>query len=178
MGPSLRQGNSTVLGAIKMLTFADAFDHHGTDKQKTHGYGPMYSRLFPDESRAKVTAVLEIGVDAGRSLTAWRDLFPNAWIIGIDKVLQKRDWPDRITVIEADATQPFTAVKANRYGPFDLIVDDGSHAIDEQNKTLELFWPTLKSGGVYVIEEFAWYLYGTPGRDSGAQAAVRVKPEE
>ncbi len=36
---------------------------------------------------------------------------------------------------------------------FDLIIDDGSHRGDHQQITLESLWPTLKPGGMYVIED-------------------------
>ncbi len=36
---------------------------------------------------------------------------------------------------------------------FDIIIDDGSHADSDQWKSLGNFFPYLKEGGIYVIED-------------------------
>lgn len=38
-------------------------------------------------------------------------------------------------------------------GIFDLIIEDGLHTVDAQQKTLLNFWPYLKKGGLYVAED-------------------------
>ena len=37
-------------------------------------------------------------------------------------------------------------------GRFDIVVDDGSHLPDHQRITFETLWPTVVSGGLYIIE--------------------------
>ena len=41
---------------------------------------------------------------------------------------------------------------------FDIIVDDGGHRNEDILNTLKAFWPGLKSGGLYFIEDLQ---YGT-----------------
>jgi cephalosporin hydroxylase len=41
------------------------------------------------------------------------------------------------------------------YQKFDIIIDDGSHIMENQFKTLRNFYPFLKSGGIYVVEDVA-----------------------
>lgn len=38
----------------------------------------------------------------------------------------------------------------------DLVVDDASHQYDLTKKTFSVLFPRLKSGGVYVIEDYGW----------------------
>jgi len=56
---------------------------HGTDKNTTHSYGPIYESLFsPIKNTA--TAILEIGFDSGKGLQLFSEYFTNATIYGID----------------------------------------------------------------------------------------------
>jgi hypothetical protein len=42
-----------------------------------------------------------------------------------------------------------------KFGPqsMDLVVDDGSHLMRDQQQTLALFWPLLRPGGCFVMED-------------------------
>lgn len=42
-------------------------------------------------------------------------------------------------------------------GGFDMIVDDGSHAVKHIWATLNALWPSVKPGGVYVIEDLVFH---------------------
>ena len=39
---------------------------------------------------------------------------------------------------------------------FDIIIDDGSHASYHQQLSFKTLFPTLKSGGIYSIEDLNW----------------------
>ena len=41
-----------------------------------------------------------------------------------------------------------------QYGVFDVVIDDGSHAMLETLNTFQSFFPYLDSGGIYVIEDW------------------------
>jgi hypothetical protein len=66
---------------VQVRKIENAFLTAKTDKAKTHGYHAPYSEIF---SRVEPKSILEVGVKQGRSLAAWRMLFPNAKISGID----------------------------------------------------------------------------------------------
>jgi hypothetical protein len=38
-------------------------------------------------------------------------------------------------------------------GNFDIIIDDGGHTMKQQKTSLELLWDSIKTGGVYFIED-------------------------
>jgi hypothetical protein len=40
--------------------------------------------------------------------------------------------------------------------PVDLIIDDAAHLYAHTRKTFENNFPTLRSGGLYIIEDWSW----------------------
>jgi len=130
----------------------ELFDKHGSDKQRLMGYGPLYDEVTSGRS---VTRVLEIGVKSGASLLAWAEAFPLAKVIGIDLTIDPVSHAcathPRITCIETDSTDPEIELAAR--APFDLIVDDGCHALHAQCETMRNFLPLLHPEGVYVVED-------------------------
>lgn len=151
----------------------EILNRHASDKQMSHGYAPVYHALFKRLRDLPLT-ILEIGIGTlipgarssmsgyglpgyrpGASLRAWRDYFPNAAIHGVD--VQPDTMivgEERITTALCDSTDA-AAVKAylDRSPTFDVIIDDGVHHPDLQLKTLTNFYPALKPGGIYVIED-------------------------
>lgn len=134
------------------------FDRHNTDKGSSfHNYCRQYNTLFRD-LRDKPITYLEIGVFNGGSLRAMREAFPNAVrIVGLDinpgcKVHEDRR--KNIFVEIGSATDSaFVEQIMRKYGPFDLILDDGSHVNTDVFRTFELLFPTLKDVGLYVVED-------------------------
>ena len=103
-------------------------------------------------SHLKPKRVLEIGVQGGGSLKIWKDMFPEAEIVGVDiDEGCKRNEEDRIKVIIGDQTD----VKfLETLGMFDIIIDDGGHKMTQQQVSLNtLLLNQLNEGGVYVIED-------------------------
>ena len=52
---------------------------------------------------------------------------------------------------------------AREIGPFDFIIDDGSHLNAHQIETFGILWPHLKDGGTYIVEDVQtsyWPAYG------------------
>ena len=125
-----------------MKTLAELADQHSTDKAG-HGYCPHYEARFAPMQGHRIT-LLEIGVLEGASLRMWRDYFPEAWIVGIDKAPQWRSDDVAITIETGDqADVPFLAQCCAKHGPFDIVIDDGSHQARDQLTSFGALWSRL-----------------------------------
>jgi len=83
----------------------------------------------------------------------WRDYFPNARIVGIDLHAKGVAAP-RISFEQGDQADPnFLKHIADVYGPFDLVIDDGSHIGRHIRASFEVLWDAVTPGGFYVIED-------------------------
>lgn len=100
--------------------------------------------------------VLEIGVAWGGSLQMWRHYFgEQATIIGVDIDPSCRSQEsERILIEIGDQADPaFLSELAGRFGPFDVVMDDGGHTMAQQITTFETLFPSVKDGGVYQCED-------------------------
>ncbi|MFN3077887.1 MAG: class I SAM-dependent methyltransferase, partial [Alphaproteobacteria bacterium] len=103
---------------------------------------------------------LEIGIGGndrqvgGQSLNAWQCYFPFARIAACD-IEPKHElnaWRTRIHRLDQSSRSDLDRL-CREDGPFDVIIDDGSHLNRHQIFTFEVLFPTLKQGGVYVVED-------------------------
>jgi hypothetical protein len=138
-----------------------------TDKGKIgHHYLDHYER-YASRMRDSATKVLEIGIELGKSHRMWRDYFPNAHVIGLDSDPQHVvDLGERIEPILGYQDDPKMLAFLAQKGPYDLIVDDGSHVPMHQIMSFEHLFPSVKPGGVYIIEDIA--LHGPGGNEPPA----------
>jgi hypothetical protein len=145
----------------------------GTIHNARHSYTYFYDTLFTS-IRDNNLLILEIGICGGGSLKLWEEYFPNATIIGLDINDESELSNDRTHVFQLDQSneeelQNFVnQCKENGY-EFDIIIDDGSHHIRDQQLTLGYLFPLLKSKGIYIIEDLhtsladnGFILYGKP----------------
>lgn len=138
---------------------------YGTDKSSAgHGYAKTYAEWL-DPIRDQVRNVLEIGIDKGASLRMWSEYFPQARIFGIDRRAEcgNLDLPPNCSVLLANAMNPAVLGELIKATPdkFDLVIDDGSHIATEQIAALIQFFPLLRDGGRFVIEDIHPYWFGT-----------------
>lgn len=99
---------------------------------------------------------LEIGVFKGGSLRMWRDFFaPDSKLtfMDIDPNCKSLEIPGTNIRIGDQSNVPFLLETAQEGGPFDIIVDDGSHMCDHQIISFQTLWPHLKNGGLYIVED-------------------------
>lgn len=129
------------------LLISKVLEKYDTDKVKEHTYGPVYDAVFSRFDRFAELNILEIGIQKGGSLKAWRDYFPNARVTGIDIIDEvKPEYRDEsINYIFNDVNNYLTDEE------FDIVIDDGSHSIDDVLFTVQNF--KLKSKGVFIIED-------------------------
>ena len=138
--------------------------HKGRLVHKWPHYFPIYERAF-DRFRAgfpnaegtrRPLRFLEIGVSHGGSLQLWRKYFgPDAIIFGIDvdPRCQAVGGADVNVRIGSQADPEFLRKVVAEMGGVDLILDDGSHIAEHQSASLDILFPLLSEGGVYVIED-------------------------
>lgn len=157
-----------------MSELVKIFEKYSLDKLMNK-YDKLYVDLL-DKNKDNYKNILEIGIgtitegkvssmyaykniDApsytfGNSLRAWRDYFTNATIIGIDV--------DENTMFEEERIKTFCSSSFDKKNmkkilsgldKFDLIIDDGLHNMEANLSTLEIVFPYLKDGGIYVIED-------------------------
>jgi len=155
----------------------DLGEMYGTDKVHDHHYTPHYHRRFK-ELRDEPITLLEIGVGGyedphmgGESLWMWRDYFPNAKIVGLDIFDKAPLAGERIFIEQGDQSDPRVLHHLGKtYGPFDIIIDDGSHKVDDVMQSWIILWEYLNRGGWYCIEDLAtayWSKYGGSSARSG-----------
>lgn len=129
-------------------------EKYGTDKRiLCHGYTRAYDKFF-EPIRKKVKNLVEVGICDGASLKMWRDYLPNATIHGLD-IDQKcvdttKGEPRIITHLKSGCDPDYW--KDLTFKP-EIILDDGSHVVEEQVSMLANAWDSLAPGGYYVIED-------------------------
>jgi hypothetical protein len=98
---------------------------------------------------------MEIGVLDGKSLLTWKDYFYRSQILGIDinPDCKKFEEPGISIEIGSQADGAFLSRTWQQYGPFDMILDDGSHMNEHVIYSFEHLFGSVKSGGVYIIED-------------------------
>lgn len=150
---------------------------HGTDKWGEHFYTPIYHRLF-EAFRDKPVRVLEIGIGGygyrsagGASLAMWADYFTQGQIVGIDIAEKKLNLGPRVMLLQGSQDDPvFLARLVKDHGPFDIIIDDGSHVPKHVVSSFHALFPTMPDGGLYVIEDVQtafWPQWGGSAPDGG-----------
>ena len=129
-----------------------------TNVHKWHHYFEIYEKHF-DGYRNRPISMLEIGVFRGGSLRMWKQYFhPESVIVGIDidKSCQAHEHADENVHVRigSQADPAFLAKVTEEFGPFDIILDDGSHKTHHQNVSFgALFRASLKDGGCYMVED-------------------------
>jgi hypothetical protein len=128
---------------------------YGTDKASMHHDYLNFYELFFAPIRNNELSILEVGVFNGQSLSTWAEYFPNARIIGVDIVpLSKRFVTDRIAIEIADQSNVQQLINVvQKHGPFDIVIEDGSHMCEHQITTLRTIFPFLKDKGIYIVED-------------------------
>lgn len=126
----------------------------GGDKCVRHNYCKKYDFHF-EQLRDKKFNLLEIGIMEGRSLKSWKDYFPNSKIVGIDIDKNCKHYEeDRIFIEIGDQkNKNFLLDVNNKHGPFDVVIDDGSHIWEDIILSFEVLFPVLNPSGFYVIED-------------------------
>lgn len=151
-----KKGTSSSSTQESRPTLYDLCAKYSSDKcHQAHNFIEFYDRLFTPK-RDSIERFFEIGILNGASHLMWKDFFPNAEIYGIDL----KDYSEKS---KKDGIHTFVANQANRDdlqafidvhgGNFDVILDDGGHAMDHQQISLGFLFQFIKPGGYFIIED-------------------------
>ena len=123
-----------------------------SDKAYWHQYVAFYDQHFPTSANR----IVEFGVLNGASIHWLLQRYPQAHITGIDILPIQPQWPrdERVRYVQMDqgnraAIHAFFSV----HNGFDLIIEDGSHFIAHQHNCLLEALGSVRSGGLYVLED-------------------------
>lgn len=125
-----------------------------TDKKES-GLIKVYDDLFGSFESRNWKSLLEIGVELFGFLLWIRDYHPKfEKVVGID-LLSRIPTPDGITFYNGNQRDSeFLERVGKESGPFDVIIDDGYHWVQETMTCFNTLFPYLNSNGVYVIEDW------------------------
>eukprot|EP01062_Namystynia_karyoxenos_P040244 TRINITY_DN29363_c0_g1_i1.p2 TRINITY_DN29363_c0_g1~~TRINITY_DN29363_c0_g1_i1.p2 ORF type:complete len:308 (+),score=60.14 TRINITY_DN29363_c0_g1_i1:69-992(+) len=160
-----------------------------SDKVMVHRYHRAYvPHLEP--RRGEALRVLEIGLgceglkDIGLGVRLWGEYLPRATLHvveynepclrGFVERNRAKRWGPRggLHVHTGDQSNlTFLARLAAQSGPWDVVVDDGSHESDHQIASFTALWPHVAPGGLYAIEDLQTSFWA--GRWGGNGTAVR-----
>jgi hypothetical protein len=137
-----------------MRTLNEIATELGTDKASFgHNYVEKYEK-FLSEYRNKEFKLLEIGIDKGYSIKMWKEYFTKADIYAIDILDLTHMAEDRVSVIVGSQNDTkFLEDLSDKHGPFDIIIDDGSHKNEDMMTSFVTLFPLLKPGGMYIVED-------------------------
>jgi len=123
-----------------------------SDKGTDHSYIQSYESLLKSYTSRPVD-FLEIGISYGSCLEMWCEYFhEGSNIYGLDCYdIQK--FKDFGTILIGNSTSKEHRDKLFNQKTFDIIIEDGEHIIDTQIETYRNYFPLLKEGGIYVVED-------------------------
>lgn len=127
------------------MNFKDAFQQSGADKF-VHQYYHYYDQVI---DKTQVNSLLEIGVAYGHSLNAWRLVWPEALIEGVEITNISEDTRNNFNVYKLSSININDARLIDK--TYDMIVDDGDHHWQSQLLTFYNFYP--KANKYYIIED-------------------------
>lgn len=156
-------------GAALPESLQEIGESFGCDKFTVHRFGDTYDRYL-SPMRDKPVKLLEIGIggegreEGGASLRTWERYFSVARIVGIDIFDKSHLDNERISTFVCDqGDQDGLRQLIIDHGPFDIIIDDGSHRMSDVLHALFVLFDAVRPGGYYIIEDIQtsyWPHYG------------------
>lgn len=149
------------LSGVHMQTLAEIGAKYGTDKTTRFAgcdksYLDIYEKLLSCFDQRKTVRILEIGVRNGASVNMFLERFPNANVVGLDIedcVFEPYD-AERYSFVKGDQSNESLLQKvAQQHGMFDLILDDGSHCVEDYKASFHVLYKFVTQNGFYVIED-------------------------
>jgi len=145
---------------VSLTELANRFEtDKGTAHGRKHHYTKHYQKLFHRFGTLSSLKLLAVGLNqpgqvSMPSIEIWKAYFgTRLQVVGFDNApgFQEFDGKGQRVVI-GEQSNAADLARVAREGPFDIIIDDGSHGSRDQQVSLLHLWDSLKSGGMYVIE--------------------------
>ena len=130
-------------------------DNSDRGTHKWAHYFPIYEQHFSRFVNRPVT-LFEIGCGKGGSLQMWKKyLGPLAVIVGLDiKPTTKTFEEHQIAVrIGNQSDTEFLGAVVQEFGSPDIVIDDGSHMMNDVLASFRMLYPLTDRNGVYVVED-------------------------
>ena len=124
-------------------------------KIKAHGYSKFYENVFLELKNEKIN-ILEIGSFYGNASAAMFFYFKNANIFGADINPDMFNYTsERIKSFPVNSSSVLSIQKniIDRKIKYKIIIEDASHMLKDQIISLFYLFPTLESGGYFIVEE-------------------------
>jgi hypothetical protein len=148
-----------------------------SDLLKSECFLRRYDRLFSELTTA-APVIVELGVHTGASLRLWREVFPQALVIGFDAQPPASGVPGCVLVQgQQDNRADLERIRGHA-SIFDFIIDDCSHLARPTRLTFDTLFPHLRHGGIYVIEDWGtgywptWPDGASPGSENHSAGMV------
>lgn len=158
-----------------MHKLTEIANKHQTDKGTIAGNRHGFTEIYPKYLPSAPKKLLEIGIKNGCSLEMWNEYYPDLeQIYGMDlcveitleefKQIQQRNPKYKLFYADQSSRQHLDEV-ANTIGDnqLDILLDDGSHNTDDQQITLARLLKTVKSEGIYIVEDLTEQIYPIGG---------------
>ncbi|NQE71080.1 Mycinamicin VI 2''-O-methyltransferase [Nocardia gamkensis] len=134
--------------------------HFGSDKWGGHWYTQHYERHFAPLRDSRVR-ILELGIGGytapdvgGASLRMWKQYFRRGLVFGLDYFDKSGIAEPRLQPLRGDqGDAAFLDELGRSLGPFDIIIDDGSHISGDVIASFRALFAHLRPGGLYVVED-------------------------
>jgi predicted O-methyltransferase YrrM len=135
---------------------------------KSNDMVELYRRLVYDQ---RPRSIVELGIFRGGStaflaLTARPEKliafeYETERVAALDELIDRFDLSGRVSLMygidQAERARITDAVARELEGkPLDLVIDDASHQLAKTRASFDTLFPLLRSGGHYVIEDWAW----------------------
>lgn len=118
-------------------------------------YFPVYEEAL-GRYRNRSCTLLEIGCNKGGSLHLWkRHLGPYAQIVGMDiNPDSAQAAGEQIHVEIGSQSDPkVLAGLVQRFAPFDIVIDDGSHKMNDISTSFQFLFEHVCADGIYIVED-------------------------
>lgn len=126
---------------------------------------PSFIRFYESLQKRSPKTILEFGIFEGGSMVLFERLYEPTKIVGIDirppipaleKYRESRPYMRTYYGLSQDSPALDDVLTEQFPDGIDLIVDDASHLYEPAKRSLEIAFPHLNPGGLYVIEDWAW----------------------